>query len=201
MAPLEHADLSSVAGYHSNDMVVRAEGRAYVGNFGYNHQTEPEGKTVGLAWVDSDRSAYRAATGLKFPNENVITPDGNSLVVGETGGNRLTARDIGTDGRLSNRCVWADLGQNFPDSICLDGEGAIWIADPRPKETIRVRESGNVTHRIPTGDLSSYTCVLGGDDSKTQSVCTAVGSGPGATKARKGRIEYCRVEVPGAGRP
>lgn len=199
--PVEHADLSSVAGYHCNDMVVSAEGRAYVGNFGYNHYVEPEEKTADLARVDPDGSVHRAATGLKFPNGSVITPDGKSLVVGETRGNRLTAWDIGLDGVLSNRRIWADLGQSFPDGICLDAEGAIWVADPRLKETIRVREGGEVTHRIPTGDLGSYACMLGGDDRKTLFICTAAGSGPGAAEARKGRIEYCRVAVPGTGLP
>lgn len=198
---VEHADLSPVAGYHCNDMVVSAEGRAYVGNFGYNHYEEPEEKTADLARVDPDGSVHRAATGLKFPNGSVITPDGKTLVVGETRGNRLTAWDIGPDGGLSNRRVWADLGQNFPDGICLDAEGAIWVADPRNNETVRVREGGAVTHRIPTGDLGSYACMLGGEDRKTLYICTAAGSGPGAAEAPRGRIEYCRVEVPGTGLP
>ena len=111
---IEHADLSSVAGYHCNDMVVSAEGRAYVGNFGYNHYEEPEEKTANLARVDPDGSVHCAATGLRFPNGSVITPDGKTLVVGETRGNCLTAWDIATDGALSNQRVWADLGANFP---------------------------------------------------------------------------------------
>lgn len=199
--PVEYADLSSVAGYHCNDMVVSAEGRAYVGNFGYDHYTEPEEKLAKLARVDPDGSVHCAATDLKFPNGSVITPDGKTLVVGETRGNRLTAWDIGPDGGLSNRRVWADLGENFPDGICLDEEGAIWVADPRLKETIRVREGGEVTHRIPTGDCGSFACMLGGEDRKTLFICTAPGSGPGAAEAPKGRIEYCRVEVAGAGLP
>jgi sugar lactone lactonase YvrE len=197
----EYADLSSVAGYHCNDMVVSAEGRAYVGNFGYNHYEEPEEKTADLARVDPDGSVHCAATGLRFPNGSVITPDGKTLVVGETRGNRLTAWDIAPDGSLSNRRVWADLGNGFPDGICLDAEGAIWVADPRNKETIRVREGGEVTHRISTGDLGSFACMLGGDDRRTLFICTAAGSGPGAAEARRGRVEYCRVEVPGAGLP
>lgn len=199
--PVEYADLSSVAGYHCNDMVVSAEGRAYVGNFGYDHYSEPEEKPAKLARVDPDGSVHCAATDLKFPNGSVITPDGKTLIVGETRGNRLTAWDIGPDGGLSNRRVWADLGPNFPDGICLDEEGAIWVADPRLKETIRVREGGEVTHRIPTGDYGSYACMLGGADCKTLFICTAPGSGPSAAEAPKGRIEYCRVDVPGAGLP
>ncbi len=199
--PVAYADLSSVAGFHCNDMVVSTEGRAYVGNFGYDHYSEPEEKTANLARVDPDGSVHCAATGLKFPNGSVITPDAKTLVVGETRGNRLTAWDIGPGGVLANRRVWADLGRNFPDGICLDEQGAIWVADPRLKETIRVREGGEVTHRISTGDNGSYACMLGGEDRRTLFICTAPGSGPGAAEARHGRIEYCHVEVPGAGLP
>ena len=34
--------MSSIATWHCNDMVVSADGRAYVGNFGYDHYSEPE---------------------------------------------------------------------------------------------------------------------------------------------------------------
>jgi len=64
-----------------------------------------------------------------------------------------------------------------------------------------VMEGGAVTHRISTGDLGSFACMLGGEDRKTLYICTAPGSGPGAAKARNGRVEYCRVDVPGAGLP
>ncbi|MEC7398116.1 MAG: SMP-30/gluconolactonase/LRE family protein [Pseudomonadota bacterium] len=197
----EHADMSSIAAWHCNDMVVSADGRAYVGNFGYDHYSEPEEKTANLVRVDPDGSVHLAESGLKFPNGSVITPDGKTLVVGETRGNRLTAWDIAEDGILTNRRVWADLGKNFPDGICLDEDGAIWVADPRLKETIRVREGGEITHRISTVDFGSYACMLGGDDRKTLYICTAPGSGPGAAEAPKGRIEYCRVDIPGAGLP
>ena len=35
---------------------------------------------------------------------------------------------IGPDGRLGDRHVWADLGED-PDGICLDAAGAVWYAD------------------------------------------------------------------------
>ncbi|PPR61152.1 MAG: hypothetical protein CFH10_01260 [Alphaproteobacteria bacterium MarineAlpha4_Bin2] len=197
----EYADMSSIAAWHCNDMVVSADGRAYVGNFGYDHYNDPEEKAANLVRVDPDGSVHLADNGLRFPNGSVITPDGKTLVVGETRGQCLTAWDIKMDGGLSNRRVWADLGENFPDGICLDAEGAIWVADPRLNETIRVKEGGEVTHRISTGNLGSFACMLGSDDRQTLYICTAPGSGPGAAEARKGRIEYCRVDVPGTGLP
>ena len=106
-----------------------------------------------------------------------------------------------SDGSLRDRRLWADLGQNFPDGICLDAEGAIWVADPRNNVVIRVRDGGEVTHRVSTGEKGAFACMLGGADRKTLFVCTAAGSGPKAAETRTGRIEYARVEVPGAGLP
>lgn len=198
---VEHADLSELAGYHCNDMVVDAGGGAYVGNFGFDTRGDAEMKLADLIRVEADGRASVAAEGFAFPNGSVITPDGETLIVGETRGNRLTAFDIDAVGALSNRRVWADLGGNFPDGICLDAEGAIWVADPRNHEAIRVREGGEVVERISTGAYGSYACMLGGDDRKTLFICTCTGSGPHAAARRDGRIEAIRVAVPGAGLP
>ena len=197
----EYADLSQIATWHCNDMVVSADGRAYVGNFGYDHYNNSEEIMANLVRVDPDRSVHVAEIGLQFPNGSIITPDGKTLVVAETRGNRLTAWTVSNSGKLSNRRVWAALGKNFPDGICLDREGAIWVADPRLNETIRVREGGEITHRICTGSFGSFACMLGGIDRKTLYICTAPESGPKAATARNGRIEFCRVEVPGVGLP
>ena len=198
---VEHADLSGLAGYHCNDMVVDAGGGAYVGNFGYDTRGEAEVKLADLIRVTADGKTSVAAEGFAFPNGAVITPDGKTLVVGETRANRLTAFEVAADGSLSNRRVWADLGKNFPDGICLDAEGAIWVADPRNNETIRVEEGGAIVERISTGAYGSFACMLGGDDRKTLYICTCTGSGPHAAERRDGRIEAIRVAVPGAGQP
>ncbi len=198
---VEHGDLSDIAGGPCNDMVVSADGRAYVGNFGYERYQDEAPRAAALARVDPDGTVARVAEGLDFPNGSVITPDGGTLIVGETQGRCLTAWDIDAAGGLSNQRLWADLGANFPDGICLDAEGAIWVADPRGKETLRVREGGEVTARISTGEHGSYACMLGGADRRTLYILSNLGSGPGAADAKAGRIEAVRVDAPGAGLP
>lgn len=199
--PTVVADLSALATGPCNDMVVDGEGRAYVGNFGFDrHRGEPPRPAV-LARVDPDGTVTAVANGVMFPNGTVITPDGRTLVIAETIGNRLTAFDRERDGRLTNRRVWADLGENFPDGICLDAEGAIWVADPRKNVVFRVHEGGRRSRAIPTGDRGAYACMLGGDDRRTLFVCTNTISGPKAAERTDGRIETIRVEVPGAGWP
>ena len=198
---VEVADLSGLAGYHCNDMVVDGDGGAYVGNFGYNSHDGDDFKLADLIRVEPDGTASVAAAGLAFPNGSVITPDGGTLIVGETRGHILSAWDRAADGSLSNRRVWADLDGGYPDGICLDAEGAVWVSDPRNKETIRVLEGGEVTERISTGDYGSFACMLGGGDRRTLFICTCLQSGPGTAELRSGRIETVQVEVPGAGWP
>lgn len=197
----EVADLSALATGPCNDMVVDARGRAYVGNFGFNRHAGEAERTTCIARVDPDGKVVKAADDLLFPNGTVITPDGKTLVVGETFAKRLTAFDIAADGGLSNRRLFADLGDVYPDGICLDAEGAIWVADPRGNRTVRVRDGGEITHRITTGDRGCYACMLGGADRRTLFILTNSGSGPAAAARTDGKVETVRVDVPGAGLP
>jgi sugar lactone lactonase YvrE len=195
------ADLSALAGGPCNDMVVDAQGRAYVGNFGYDRHAGEPPKTTCIARVDPDGRVVRAAEDLMFPNGTVITPDGRTLIVGETFAQRLTAFDIEADGSLSHRRVFAQVGGMSPDGICLDAQGAVWVADPFGKKLVRVFDGGRVERTIATGERGPYACMLGGHDRRTLFVCTNTGSGPAMGQKRDGRIEFMRVDVPGAGLP
>jgi sugar lactone lactonase YvrE len=198
---VEHADLSPWATFHCNDMVVDGRGRAYVGNFGFDLHTGAAPVPATMVRVDPDGSAQPAATELNFPNGTVITPDGRTLVVGESFAGRLTAFDVAEDGSLSNRRVWAQLEGAVPDGICLDEQGAIWVASPISNEVLRVREGGEVTQRFAL-DRGAFACMLGGDDRRTLFICTAASSDPQeCIQQRSGRIESLRVDVPGAGLP
>ena len=195
------ADLSALAGGPCNDMVVDARGRAYVGNFGYDRHAGEAPRTTCIARVDPDGRVVRAAEDLLFPNGTVITPDGKTLIVGETFAERLTAFDIDADGSLRNRRVFAQIEGLSPDGICLDAEGAIWVADPFGKRVVRVFAGGRVERSISTGERGAYACMLGGHDRRTLFVCTNTGSGPAMGQKRDGRIDFMRVDVPGAGLP
>jgi sugar lactone lactonase YvrE len=201
-----HADLSRF-GPFCNDMVVDAQGRAYVGFMTYNPfagESPPDGAAGGgIVLVTPDGEARLAAGDLAVPNGTVITPDGRTLMVGESRGSRLTAFDIAADGALHNRRVWATLDAT-PDGICLDAEGAIWVANPRAVDTafLRVREGGEVTDRIAASEFRAIACMLGGADRKTLYLLEAISSHPSEIKGPgNGRVRAVQVEVPGAGWP
>jgi sugar lactone lactonase YvrE len=200
----EVADLSSYTAHPINDMVVSSSGTAYIGSFGFDlHSGAAPVNTVLLA-VRADGSHEIAADDMAFPNGMVITPDGSTLIVGESFGGALTAFTIGADGALGDRRVWADLGGEgrFPDGICLDAENCVWVASPGTRECLRVREGGEIAASISTGDQLAIACMLGDDDRRTLYILTSRGlDAAKARELRTGRLERVRVDVPGAGLP
>ncbi len=197
-----HADLGALASSHCNDMVVDRRGRAYVGNFGYDFFKGEEQKTAELVMVAPDGAARVVARDLGFPNGTVITPDGKTLIVGESFKHRMTEFDMADDGSLTNRRVWAELGEkSMPDGIALDAEGAIWVASPFSHELLRVKPAGEVVERIKREQMP-IACALGGPDRRTLYVLTSESVEPDECRAkRSARIESTEVEVPGAGLP
>lgn len=196
-----HADLSTVATYYANDMVVDAQGRAYVGNVGYRFLEREKPKPARLARVDPDGSVHEAATDMMLANGSVITPDGKTLIVGESAGARLTAFDIAEDGSLANRRIWASISNGTPDGISLDAQGAIWIASPFTGEFLRVLEGGEIADRIGVNRMA-IACMLGGEDRRTLYAITSESASPEKCRTRRdSRIEAYRIDVPGAGLP
>ena len=196
------ANLSALATGNTNDMVVDREGRAYIGNFGFDLNGGGEPKPAILIAVEPDGRAHAIADDMWFPNGAVITPDGKTMIIAETFAGRLTAFDIETGGSLTNRRVFAPLGKLFADGICLDAEGAIWVSLADSQKTIRVLEGGKIAQEISHEGRHSYACMLGGEDRRDLYICTAEDHLPTRTmQLRTGKIERNRVDVPGAGLP
>jgi sugar lactone lactonase YvrE len=197
-----HADLSALAPGSCNDMVVDTQGRAYVGNFGFDMYAGEQARETNILFVDTNGTVSVAADGMAFPNGSVITSDGTTLLVGESMASRISAFDIDADGLLSNRRVWAQLQHATVDGMCLDAEGAIWSACPYTGRVLRVREGGEVVDEVKGTHPGAFACMLGGDDRRTLYLCTAPTHVPDEARvAHGGRIEAVRVDVPGAGLP
>ncbi len=200
----EVADLTAVAPFDCNDMVVDAAGNAYVGNFGFDlHDPEADQRTTTLVLVTSGGEVRVVADELFFPNGAVITPDGSTLVVGESFGGCLTAFDIESDGTLTGRREWARVKGSVPDGICLDAAGAIWMASPVSNRVVRVAEGGEILDEVRTSDeRQPFACMLGGADGTTLFVCTAIDSdAESCRRQRAGRIESAEVDMAAAGLP
>ena len=206
-----HADLAGVADYHTNDMVVDRQGRAYVGNFGFHLDEALKTRGVEgvladhpgakLARVDPDGSVHVAATGLHYPNGCVITPDGRTIILAETLAMCLTAFDIGADGGLSNRRCRAPAGKRAPDGTCLDADGHVWVANALAPECVLFAQGGEIVATVQTSQ-PCFACMLGGEDRRRLYMMTAPSSVAEIVSASpQGRIECVEVATPGAGLP
>ncbi len=212
---VEHADLSGLAPWHLNDMLVNPDGRAWVGNFGFDLMGGARARTTVLISVEPDGTARVAVDGLGFPNGMTLTPDGGTLIVAESTMNRLSAFHV-TSGSLGERRTWAAFGdppgstnaaelleevEVAPDGICLDAEGAVWVADAMHSRLLRVAEGGRIIEERKTG-VGAFACMLGGDDGRTLFVCVAPSFHEAeASTTHRASIFMTRVEVPHAGLP
>lgn len=197
----EYADLSGQATGYLNDFAIDRYGRIYVGNFGYDYDSGEARKKTSLHRVDPDGAITEVAKGVDFPNGSVIINDGSTLIVAETWDGLLIAYDLSADGHLSNRRVFADLGERQPDGICADAENAIWTGCFNTGEFIRVLDGGTITDQI-SFDGRAVSCILGGKDGR-QLFCT-VYAGPVSDlvqQKRLGCIYELSVDVPGLKHP
>jgi sugar lactone lactonase YvrE len=194
-----HLDLSDLSEYGWNEIVIDGRGNAYVNNVGFDLMGGEEPKPGILAVVTPDGAARQVADGLAFPNGMVVTPDDSTLIVAESYEGRLTAFDIGEDGGLSRRRVWADLGEGG-DGICMDAEGAIW--SPRFQSCVRVREGGDVLETIEL-DRFCFACMLGGQNGSTLFMNVAEWTGPEGIfkEPRTGQVSAIEAPASHAGRP
>lgn len=150
-----HADLKSISDGGWNEIVVDGRGNIYV-----------NGGSGIIVLVGLDDSVRQVADGFAFPNGMAVTPDNSTLIIADSYAKKLFAFDIGVNGILSNRRVWADLGNGCPDGICIDADRAVWYGDVPNKRCVRVREGGEVLQTIDL-DRGCFACTLGGADRKT----------------------------------
>ena len=196
------ADLSALAPFEINDMVVDRAGHAFIGQFGFDVHGGGKFASAPLLRVDPDGSTHIAAEDVSCANGMIVTEDESTLIVAESGASKLTAFDLAGDGALSNRRVWAEL-PTAPDGICLDSENAVWVACPVGDKFIRVHEGGRVSEEIPVPERHSIACALGGEDGQTLFMLTSetLGNPQESAERRASKVETTRVPVRGCARP
>ena len=187
-----HADLHGPTGMGWNEIVVDGRRNIYI-NGG-----------SGIVLLSLDGSVREVADSIAFPNGMAITPDNLTLIIAESYGKKLTAFDIAPDGSLSNRRVWADLGNGIPDGICIDADGAVWYADVPNKRCVRVVEGGEVLQTV-TVDRGCFACMLGGAEKKTLFIIATEWRGMDqiaeVAQARTGQVLTFEAPAPHAGWP
>ena len=194
---IQHADLSGVSEKPWNDIAADGRGNVYVNSIGFDF---PGGEFAPglIALVAPDGRVAQVAEGLAFPNGMTISPDGRTLIVAESYGNRLTGYDLGSDGGLGAPRVWAETPGDHPDGICMDAEGAIWYADVGNRHCVRVREGGQVLATVKL-DRGAFACALSAGPDPRLYVVGQVWEGPGQRQPT-GRVVAFPAPAPGTGR-
>ncbi|WP_068280531.1 SMP-30/gluconolactonase/LRE family protein [Aldersonia kunmingensis] len=187
-------DISDVA-WSTNDLLVTPGGYAYVDLY------REGGGAIGF--VDRSGAVRVVADGLELPNGMCVLPDGQTLVVSETGGSRISSFRIEPDGSLGARGVFADLGpERHPDGLCVDAEGAVWVGCYDTGEFLRVMQGGNVTHLVEIEGGWAVAPALGGADGRTLYMVVDDTTHEGLMAGEStGWVVQTRVDVPGAGSP
>jgi sugar lactone lactonase YvrE len=196
-----YADLSDIATGTIDDMIVDGLGRAYVGDLGFDLPPPPDRGAVGqIILVMPDGAARVVADGLRFPNGIAVSADNKRLVVAEMDGEGLAEYDIEADGGLNFRARFGRV--KSPDGICLDRDGAVWVASFDEDAFIRLDRDGRQLQRIEVPNRRAIACVLGGAERRTL-FCLSAATSPEELRQRKSsaRIDVVDVEIPGAGFP
>lgn len=209
-----HADLTEHCGGHLNDLLVDPEGRAFAGNFGFDLMNGEDPRATVLVRVDPDGSVRVAADELWFPNGMVL--DGDTLIVAETFGGRLSAFTVAPDGSLTDRRVWGRLAPTAapapleemlpnlgfaPDGCTLDAEGCLWVADGLGGPPRRVAPGGETLEELPLPDgMQAFACMLGGEHGRQLLLCSAPDFAEANRRAAREAVLYTTtVDVPGGG--
>ncbi|MGY8677549.1 SMP-30/gluconolactonase/LRE family protein [Bradyrhizobium sp. UFLA05-153] len=196
-----YADLSGIATGTIDDMIVDGLGRAYVGDLGFNLPPPPgRGADGRIILVTPDGQGRVVAEGLRFPNGIAISAGHDRLVVAEMDGECLADYEIASDGSLLLRRHLA-CGKE-PDGICLDRDGAVWVASYGEDAFIRIDRDGRERQRINVPGRRGIACALGGADRRTL-FCISAETSPEELRQRKSsaRIDAVEVETPGSGYP
>jgi gluconolactonase len=93
---------------------------------------------------------------LNQPNGLVGTPDGKYLYVAEAKANRILRYDIQTDGSLSNRQVFADMGS---DGMTIDDRGNIYLTGDGV--TVFDKDGHKIAHFPIPEDWTANVCFGG----------------------------------------
>ncbi|MBR1272227.1 SMP-30/gluconolactonase/LRE family protein [Bradyrhizobium sp. AUGA SZCCT0222] len=196
-----YADLSDIATGTIDDMIVDGLGRAYVGDLGFDLPPPPDRGAPGrIILVMPDGARRVVADGLRFPNGIAVSPQNDRLVVAEMDGACLADYDIAPDGGLKLRSRLGSM--KSPDGICLDADGAVWVAAFEEDAFIRLDREGRELQRIEVPGRRALACVLGGPERKTL-FCLSAATSYEELRQRKSssRIDAIEVEIPGAGNP
>ena len=149
-----------------NDLTLDGHGGFYFTDPDDSWKETPTGT---VHYVDSSGVVHTVLDGLAYPNGIVLRPDGKTLLLGESGTNRILSFTVTAPGKLEGKRVFADLpfpegqerggaprwnvpGQNGNLYVAHFGMGLIEVLNP----------AGKIVRRYKAGNLTASNVVFGG---------------------------------------
>ncbi len=149
-----------------NDLTPDPRGGFYFTDPGGSGAQNPVGT---VHYVDPAGKTHLVAGGLAFPNGIVLRPGGKTLLVAESGRNRILSYEVISPGKVSEARVFAELptkegGQigNEPDGICLDRAGNLYVAHYGMRQVQVLSPAGKLLRRYAAGNLTTSNVAFGG---------------------------------------
>ena len=196
------ADLSQVAQFGINDLLLAPNGITYVDTVCYNFLAGRDAKPLPspIIAVMPDGTFKEATQVTSFPNGMALAPNSSTLLVADSVAECIYAFEMERDGTLSNGRVWAAMPGEMPDGISLDADNGLWVATHN--RVVRVVEGGEITDEVDMGSTRATACMLGGHDGRTLLI-TASDSHDRSiiTENPSGRIFSVTVDVQGNSLP
>ncbi|CBJ26783.1 regucalcin [Ectocarpus siliculosus] len=141
-----------------------------------------EGKGVRRILPDEEFRCY---------NGTCFSPDGRTMYAAETPLQKIARYDYNPDtGDITNKRVFVELEEGYPDGATVDTEGCVWVAMFSCGEVRRFSPEGELLRTIPVPGAKNTTCVaIGGPDLDILFI----------TSASVGLNDQQRMEQPNAG--
>jgi gluconolactonase len=183
-----------------NDLFTDSAGRVYVGSM----RSDPfdafgRKRIPGELWrIDGEGQAVELYSGVELTNGIGVSPDGRRLYHSDTTARKIHVHDLTPEGDVSNRGVFSKADIEFPDGLCVDEEGAVWVASYGGGSVLRYTPEGDLDRRVrvPARDVTSVC--FGGADRRDLYVVTADNTD---VPERKGTIFRTRSDVAGLPAP
>jgi gluconolactonase len=149
-----------------NDLSLDPKGGFYFTDPGGSGDKNPIGT---VHYVDPKGKTHLVAEGLAFPNGVVLRPGGKTLLIGESGFNRVLIYDVLSPGKVGPMKVFATLPEkqgdqiaNAPDGMCLDEDGNLYVAHYGMHQVQVLSPEGKLLRRYPGGNLTTSNVAFGG---------------------------------------
>ena len=114
-----------------------------------------------------DGAPQLLAEGPRFTNGIAFGPDASQLYVAETFGQRVLVYLV-QGGSLGEPREFCRTDPGFPDGMCFDEDGRLYVAATMGGEVQVFDRDGRCVDRLPCGDGSLATnCCFGGPDGRT----------------------------------